>query len=185
MKQEIIYWSRLLNERGLVTSRSGNVSCRSGDGRFLTTCTGTYLGHLKEEEIVEVTAEGHPLESGKTPTSEKALHLGVYARRPDVNAVVHAHSPFTVAYFHYFSRIELLSFESELYLGEVPVIDQFTITVTDVEPVLDAFTGHDVVVLRRHGVVAAGRDFREAFSLIELLEEQCRVQLIIKASKTG
>ena len=149
------------------------------------TCTGTYLGHLKESDIVEVAADGRALEPGKTPTSEKALHLGAYARRPDVCAVVHAHSPFTVAYFHYFPRIELLSFESELYLGEVPVIDQFTITVTDVGPVLDAFTGHDIVVLRRHGVVAVGKDFREAFSLIELLEEQCRVQLTVKAPHIG
>jgi putative sterol carrier protein len=39
------------------------------------------------------------------------------------------------------------------------------------------------VVLKNHGVVAIGKNFKEAVSLIELLEEQAKVNLMLKSSQ--
>jgi len=180
MKEEIIYWSRKMNERGFVTVRSGNASARAGEDKVLITGHDTYLGELAEEDILLADLGGRVLEGKGEITSEKDLHLSIYRKFPEVKVVLHSHSPLTTAFFYYFSSLDMISFESEFYLGKVPVIEQNTPTVTDVKPVLSALETSKIAVLKRHGVVSAGEDFKEAFSLIELLEEQCGVGFYTK-----
>lgn len=177
-KKEMIYWAGLLNQRGLVTVRSGNVSCKLDQDTLLITAHDSYLGHLKEEELVVTDIAGNVLDGRVQPTSEKELHCDIHAQYREVNVILHAHPPFTVAFFHYFDTLDIVSFESKMYLGNVAVIGQDSPIVTDVAPVVNALSSSGIVVLKDHGVVAIGREYREAFGLIELLEEQARVNLI-------
>lgn len=180
---EIKYWAKLLNERGFVTARSGNISMKLDDNTILMTSHDSYLGQLGNDELVIVDLDGNILEGTKGPTSEKSLHLGVYNSFPGSDVVVHSHSPFTTAYFYYFDNLDIFSFEAKFYLGIIPVVPQETPTVEKIEPVLKAFENSSLVVLKQHGVIAKAKTFKEAFSLIELLEEQCKVQLTVRASE--
>jgi putative sterol carrier protein len=54
--------------------------------------------------------------------------------------------------------------------------------VADVAPVIRAMETTKIVVLGNHGVVAMGESFKEAFGFIELLEEQARINLLLKTS---
>lgn len=177
-EEQIIYWAKLLNQKSLVTARSGNISLKRDDSSILMTCHDSYLGQLEADELVAVdAASGQLLEGDRKPTSEKDLHLSIYQAFDDVNAVVHAHSPNSVAFFDCYDSLFCTSFEAELYLGEVPVVEQNSPTVMDVEPVIDALRRNKVVVLGRHGVVAIGKNLKEAFSLVEVLEEQTKVNI--------
>jgi len=180
-KKEIIYWSHLLNQKGLVTARSGNVSCKA-QGGILITAHNTYLGQLEEADIVTLSADGKVLEGG-TPSSESAMHLGIHNRFKDINVVIHAHSPYSTAFFYYFDKLDIFSFEAKFYLGNVPVISQKTPTVTDIAPVIRALEGSSIVILGNHGVVAMGKDFKEAFSFLELLEEQAKISFTARAAR--
>ncbi len=184
-RKEFIFWAKLLNERGFVTARSGNISYRVGSNELLITSHNSYLGSLANEDILLTDISGNLLEGQGEPTSEKELHLTLYRVFPDTQVVLHAHSPFSTAFFYYHKLLPVFSFEAEFYLGKIPVVDQITPTVTELTPVLQAFGKNNIIVLRRHGVVAKGSTFREAFSLIELLEEQARVGLMIYASRSG
>ncbi|MBD3245779.1 MAG: hypothetical protein GF333_02085 [Candidatus Omnitrophica bacterium] len=179
-KTEIIRWAERLNQRGLVSARSGNLSCKDGRGNLFVTAHDSYLGDLSPQEIVRIDLAGKKIEGGPDPTSESSLHCGIHRRFPEMDAVVHAHSPWTTAFFHYYRTLEIFSFEARFYLGQLPVIAQETPTVTDPEPVLNALDTANIVVLQHHGVVTAGKDFREAASLVELLEEQARVNLMLR-----
>jgi len=181
-KQQIIYWAKLLNDKGLVTARSGNISIRTGENAAITA-HNTYLGHLKEEDIVVVDMKGNLVCGDVAPSSERAMHLDIMKKFKDINVVIHSHSPYSTAFFHYFDKLEIFSFEAKFYLGTVPVVAQRTPTVTDTVPVLKALEGCNIVVLGNHGVVAMGKDFKEAFSLLELLEEQAKVSFTAKAMR--
>jgi L-fuculose-phosphate aldolase len=100
-----------------------------------------------------------------------------------VRAVLHAHPPWTVAFFHYFDRLDIFSFEARHYLGSIKVIPQDSPTVSDTKPVSAALEHANIVVLKDHGVVSVGKDFRGPFGLIELLEEQAKVNLMMKRPK--
>ncbi len=180
LKKEIIYWCRKLNERGFVTAKSGNVSAWLEKDRVLITGHDTYLGELEDKDILLVDLDGRVLEGKGEITSEKDLHLSIYKKFPETKVILHSHSPFTTAFFNYFSGLDIFSFEAEFYLGKVPVVEQHTPTVTDIQPVISVLETSKIAVLKRHGVVSVGENFKEPFSLIELLEEQCKIGFYTK-----
>ena len=180
-KKEFLYWAHLLWERGLVAGRSGNVSARTGQQKILLTVTNCYLGMLTASQIAVVGHDGRIISGTKACklTSEKDLHLGILNKFPAAKVVIHAHPVHTLAFFHYFPRLAVFSFETRFNLGKVPVVPQSTPTVTNIKPVLQALENNNIVVLRDHGVVAMGDNFAAVFALIELLEEQAKINLLL------
>ncbi len=79
-----------LHLRGWVPATSGNLSARDGDG-FLVTTSGRHKGHLTRADFLRVGPDGQPRGEGR-PSAETAIHAGLYARHPDVGAVLHTHS---------------------------------------------------------------------------------------------
>lgn len=181
MKKEMIYWGALLDRKGFAAARSGNISCKAESGRIWVTAHNAYLGRLEEEEILLMDPEGNILKGELPLTAEKDLHLSVHRKFPDTGVVVHAHPPYTTALFHYFGRINFFSSEAEFYLGGIEAVPQATPAISDVEPVLRALEKSNIVVLKNHGVVSRGSDFKEAAGAIELLEEQARVDLLMQS----
>ena len=183
LKEELIYWAKMLNQKNLVSARSGNISCKISDKEILITAHNCYLGFLKEEDILLMDLKGKILEGKKEVTSEKNVHLDIHKSFKNIKVVLHAHPPHTVAFFHYFDELDIFSFEAKFYLGKVKVIPQNTPTVVDTSPIIEALKSTNIVVLKDHGVISIGEDFKDAFGWIEILEEQSRINLLIE--KTG
>lgn len=184
-KQEIIEWAKALNRKGLVTAKNGNISYKVEDEKVLITAHDAYLGYLEDEEIILVDLEGNILEGNSELTTEKNLHLSIHNKFRNERVVIHAHSPYSTAFFHYFDKIDIFSFEAKFYLGDIKAISQETPAVTELAPVLEALENSNIIVLKNHGVVSMGSNFKEVFSLLELLEEQAKVNLLIKSSKVS
>lgn len=182
LKEEIIKVGRRLSEAGLAIAKSGNISARLDQDNIFITATGTILGELKEEDIVKVNLAVNKCDSDKRPSSELPLHALVYKNFP-AKIVVHAHPPLINGYFAVHSNLKALTFETKFYLGEVPVIEQDTPTVTRPELVIEALKSNNLVVLKNHGAVAVGNTFEEALGLIEALEEAVRVAAVARLFK--
>jgi L-fuculose-phosphate aldolase len=180
-KQEIIFWGSQLHQHGINHGRSGNIS-RSIDDNILMTAHESYLGFLDEDDILVLDQTGTVLEGDKDPTSEKDLHLSIYEQFHQKHVVIHAHPPYTVHYFHHFDTLTPITLEERAYLGKVGAIAQKTPTITDLDAVHQALGNNDIVVIKDHGVVAIGADFKYTFSLIELLEINARLRLITSVS---
>ncbi|MFA5144748.1 MAG: class II aldolase/adducin family protein [Candidatus Omnitrophota bacterium] len=178
-KEDIIKVGRRLYQNGLTVAKSGNISSRPDEAGILITATGTFLGDLKEDDIVKVSlADGKCAES-KKPSSELPLHSLVYKNFP-AKVVVHAHPPLINGYFAVYQKIKALTFETKFYLGEIPVVEQDTPTVTRPQEVISALKSNNLVVLKNHGVVAVGDKFEDALSLIEALEEAVRTAALAR-----
>ena len=105
---EIIEVSTEIYEKGLVSGKSGNISARfKGENGDIIAITPTLksLSELIEEDIVLVDIDGNILTKGK-PSSEVNMHLEIYKRRPDVNAIVHTHSPYATGFAHSSKKIK-------------------------------------------------------------------------------
>ncbi|MDD5492813.1 MAG: class II aldolase/adducin family protein, partial [bacterium] len=122
-KKEFLYWAHLLYERGLVAGRSGNMSARTSRHNVLLTVTNCYLGMLTASQIAVVDLNGRIMPGTGTCklTSEKNLHFGILNKFPSAKAVIHAHPIYALAFFHYFPRLDIFSFETRFNLGQVPV----------------------------------------------------------------
>lgn len=174
LKEEIIRAGRRLYERSLVAAKSGNISCRLDRDTMLITATGTCLGALKARDIVRVDIRRGLRSSGIRPSSEYPLHSMIY-RNFACSRVIHCHPPLTNAYFAVYPRLADLIFETRHTIGDVPVVRQFTVTVTRPAPVIAALGKNRIVVLKNHGVVSIDDDFSECFYRIEALESAVQV----------
>jgi L-fuculose-phosphate aldolase len=181
LKQAIVRVAKRLDDKGILTSTDGNLSARLPDGGTLITPSGSCKGQLEAEKIVRLFRDGSA-RSGR-PSSEIALHRMIYARRPDVQAIVHAHPPYATAYAVAGMPLDqpILS-EAILTLGRVPVASYAMPTAEElarsVEPLVEH---HDAVLLRFHGAICFARDIEQAGYLMETLEHVARIDFIRRA----
>ena len=168
---------RRLWERGLVAGQDGNVSARVGRDRILVTPAGYSKVDVTPGDLVLLRLDGTKL-SGRDPaSSEVAVHLRAYARRPDVRAVVHAHPPTATGFALVGETLpELVLTEVGVLLGPIPLVPYGTPGTTQLADRFDPFwTGHDVFLMANHGALTLGSDLRVAHQRMETLEHAARV----------
>lgn len=176
-KKEIIEIGRWIWEKDLTAAASGNISVKVGQGALLITGHDACLGMLKESDIGEIDLEGEPKRKGFQPSTEKMFHASVH-KNLNTSVVLHVHPTYTNGYFAANDSIEFDTFETRLTFGEVPVIVQKTPAITDISAVVEALKRSNIVVLKHHGVVAIGESLKDAFFLIQALEEAVKIACI-------
>lgn len=182
LKEEIIKIGRKLYDLRLVTARAGNLSARLDKNNILITATATALGNLSKADIVKVNLWDLSGEKNKHPSSELPLHRLIYRNFP-AKIVIHCHPPLTNAYFAVCSCLKVLTFETNFYLGDVPVVEQGTLTVTKPRLVIRALRKNKLAVVKNHGVFSIGEEFNAALERIEILEEAVRILAVTRLFK--
>ncbi|OFX23412.1 MAG: aldolase [Anaeromyxobacter sp. RBG_16_69_14] len=182
LRRELVGVCLRLDERDLIGAGEGNVSCRLGEDRLLVTPAGTSKGSLRPADLVVVDGASGKVRRGGRASSELRMHLAVYASRPDVQAVVHAHPitaiALTVAGLP--TPNDLVP-EASVVLGEVAVA-RFATPGTDEIPraISPLLARHDVLLLERHGALALGRTLQEALDRMETLERVARIAALAR-----
>ena len=174
LREELIKTGKRLDMRRLVVAKSGNLSARIDENNILITARASSLGDLKAEDIIQVDLTKDIDAVGKKLSTEFPLHSLIY-KTLTPKAVIHCHPPLINGYFSVYSNLKVLTFESKLYLGDVPVVEQETPSITKPELVRDALKINNLAVIKNHGVVAVGENFTEGLYLVETLEEAVRV----------
>jgi len=179
LKKEIIKIGKKLYDLRLVVARAGNLSARLDNDNILVTKSGTSLGSLTLNDIIKV---GLSNIENKPVTSEFPLHSLVYKNFPH-KVIIHCHPPLVNAYFALYSDLKTLTFETKLYLGNIPVVAQDTPAITKPELVIDALKINNLVVIKNHGVVSIADKFSDALYLIESLEEAVKTASVARLFK--
>jgi L-fuculose-phosphate aldolase len=182
LKEEIIKTGKRLLSLRLIAARAGNLSARLDKNNILITATGAALGDLSRRDIVRVDLSGKLPAKSKRPSSELPLHSLIY-KNFAAKIVIHCHPPLTNAYFAVCCRLTALTFETDFYLGDVPVVKQGTLTVTRPHLVIQALKKNKLVVVKNHGVFSIGENFCQVLERIELLEEAIRVAAVARLFK--
>jgi len=182
LRREIVSVSRALDGAGLMPNKSGNVSCRLPGG-FLITPSGIPYSQLEAAEVVELAADGTPLEGGLRPSSEWRMHGEIYARRPEVAAVVHTHSPRATALSC--ARLGIPAFHYMIALagGAIRCMSYATFGTEELaHNAVRGLEGRRAVLLANHGVVAVGASLREAHAVAFEVENLALQYLELRAA---
>jgi L-fuculose-phosphate aldolase len=182
MRDEIVSLGKKLYDLRLVVARSGNLSARLDDSHILVTATGTSLGALRGDDIIKVDLSDEADVKNSRLTSEFPLHSLVYKNFP-ARVVVHCHPTLVNAYFAVYSDLKALTFETRLFVGGIPVVEQDTPSITKPELVIDALKNSNIIVVKNHGVVSVGEKFVDALYLIEMLEEAVKTAAVARLFK--
>ena len=165
--------ARRTASHGLNKGSSGNVSVRLREG-FLITPSGLPNDALHPDQMVAVDMQGQSLGSLK-PSSEWRIHRDIYRARPEVHAVVHAHSPHAVSLsclrrgipsFHY-----LVAAAGGKDIRCAGYATFGTQTLSDA--VLAALQDRRACLMANHGLAAVGATLDAALSLAVEVEELC------------
>jgi L-fuculose-phosphate aldolase len=166
--------ARRLAAEGLVLGTAGNVSAAAGD-LVAVTPTGARLAELEPQQVAVVDRSGELVEGALEPTSELALHLGVYERF-DAGAVVHTHAPMATAISCVVDELPCVHYSMLLLGGTVRVAPYATFGTPELAgAVAEALDGHTAALMANHGAVAYGADVEAAVESSLLLEWACGV----------
>jgi L-fuculose-phosphate aldolase len=165
---------------GLVVGSGGNLSARiTGTDECWVSATGTWLDRLDRPSFVRVRLGDGSLvgDASALPTSELALHLATYRRRPDVSAVVHLH-PQTVLLLDALGEpIRLVTTDHAFYLRRVVTTPFRLPGSTELAEVVAAAAadGTDCVLLAQHGCSVLADSVELAHKRALYLEEAARL----------
>jgi L-fuculose-phosphate aldolase len=182
LRADIVEVGRRLYARGYTASNDGNISVRLGSDRLLMTPTSVCKGFMTVDMMVITDLDGKKLEGERNPSSEMQMHLEVYRRRPDVNAVVHAHPPLATGFA--VAGIPLdraVLAEVVCTLGSVPIAEYATPSTKELPAAVGKYVqAHDGMLLANHGALTLGKDVFSAYYKMETIEHFAKISLVAR-----
>jgi ribulose-5-phosphate 4-epimerase/fuculose-1-phosphate aldolase len=176
LRKEFVLACRILLNEG-VSEAAFNVSVRLSGNRWMTMpVTSPTLVTVDNLKVA-------PIDSGPT---HWAAHPAIYKARPDVNAVVHVHPPYAIAFGVLGEEFRPIHHYGTPFLGKVALDDSPGQTENpERAAVLAQKLGSGRLLLQRaHGTIAVGKDLREAVLLTLYFEEACRIYAIARQMGT-
>ena len=176
LRRQIVAVMRAMADRGLNKGTSGNVSARFGGG-LLVTPSGVPADALGEDQIVRLDQHGHSEAGSAKPSSEWRMHAGLYARRPDVGAVVHCHARHAtilacagrpIPPMHY-----MVAVGGRTSIPLAPYATFGSEALAD--SVADTLEGGYACLMANHGLIAVAPTLSRALAIAEEVEEQAAV----------
>jgi L-ribulose-5-phosphate 4-epimerase len=174
--QEFMAVAQRLWERGLLAGSGGNLSLRVGGTSYvMIKPSGVPNVDCRPETLLGVDPAGKVVIGQGRPSTDTGFHLGIYRARPDVQGIVHAHAPWSIALTLLdYRELPLLTPQAWYNLGRVRVVPYAMPGSKEEDAwVIDAFRDERMVaiMLQRHGLVTVGPALSTAENLAELVEE--------------
>jgi len=157
-----------------------------GEEAFLLNPVGVLFNEITASSLIKVDIDGNMLSESpyKINPAGYTIHSAVHSGRADAMCVIHTHSvagmaisalecgylPINQHAMRFYNRIAYHDYEGLAF------------DLSERDRLLRDLGNHSVMVLRNHGLLAAGRTIDEAFSLIYYLEKCARAQLQAMAS---
>lgn len=184
-RDEIMRTMERIYRYRMTTTSGGNLSIREPDGTVWVTPARVDKGGLRREDMVRVSPDG-TTEGPHPPSSELPFHQMIYAARPDLSGVVHAHAVALVA-FSITGQVPdtRLFHQSRHVCGPVGFAPYALPGSEDLgRSIAETFAkGFDCVVLENHGVAVGGDGLQSAFQKFETLEFTAKT--LVKARLLG
>ena len=185
--QDLVAANRILADQGVVDG-FGHISVRhdKDPNRFLLS-RSMAPALVTADDIMEFDLDGTPVDQqGRSPYLERFIHGEILRGRPDVQSVVHNHSPGVIPFGVAGSALRPVYHLSGFLGGGVPVFEirDTAGPATDMlvrnpglgRALATALGQHSVALMRGHGAVVVGGGIRQAVFRAVYTEVNARLQ---------
>jgi L-ribulose-5-phosphate 4-epimerase len=189
-RAEIVTACRVLEKAGQADMVWGHVSIRDPDGRGVWL-KGSNLGfdEVTEEQVILLDWDGEIVEGEAGRHVEYPIHTEIMARRSNVNAVVHTHPLYSIAFAATGWPLRALSHEGSHFVPpDVPRFEQTgdLVRTPDLGRALAETLGERLgVLMPHHGITTVGTDVGEAVAAATHLERACQIALLAGPDAMG
>jgi ribulose-5-phosphate 4-epimerase/fuculose-1-phosphate aldolase len=192
--RDLVIGNRVLSNEGVVDAY-GHISVRNPEDAqhfFLSrSLAPEFVGF---EDLIEFGLDGEPTEGDiRTPYLERFIHSAIYAARPDVMSVVHAHAEDVLPFGISKQPLVPVIHSGAFIGGEVPVWDiadafgdETNLLVTNTaqgDDLARRLGGNSVVLMRGHGFAAAATSVVDVVRMSVYLPRNARA--LIKGLQMG
>lgn len=181
-----IWIAHSLFNRGKTTGSSANMSFRDGNNIYIT-CSGSCFGLISEDDFAVMTLDGKVI-GEKKPSKEWPLHLALYNKSPEIGAVIHTHSTYSVlwSFIPSDNKADCIPDNTPYLKMKLGTVGLVPYEKPGSKELFSAFenklTQSDGYILKYHGPVVPGKSLMDAFYCLEELEESCRIAWELKNS---
>ena len=191
--EDLVAANRILAEQGVVDG-FGHVSARHDkDPQRFLLARSMAPALVSAADIIEFDLDGNAVNAeGRTVYLEIFIHGAIYKARPDVQAVVHSHSPSVIPFGVTGANLRPVYHMSSFLGSGTPIFDiRLKAGMTDMlirnntlgADLARALGDHAVVLMRGHGSTAVGNSIPQAVFRAIYTETNARLQA--EAAKIG
>jgi methylthioribulose-1-phosphate dehydratase len=172
--------------RGWVPATSGNFSTRDeATGQIFISRSGLDKGQMTPGDLLVLDEDGRALRGSGRPSAEAGLHVVIYNKRPEAQAIAHVHTIWNTllsARFADAGQVEIAGYEllkglsgveTHRHHERIPIIansQDYHTLARQLEEALDGNPLAHGVLLSAHGLYTWGRSVAEARRHVEALE---------------
>lgn len=178
IRKEIIEKGINMLEDGLTSGTGGNISYSPPEEDYaLITPSGVPYREITPDQIAKVDYQGKKLgREGPEPSSEAPMHTLILKSKPDVNAVIHTHSPFASTVATLGKGIPPIYYLIADIGDKVPLAEYATYGTREIaESALAVLEDRHGVLLEKHGALAVGETLEDAYYYAGLIEELAKI----------
>jgi L-fuculose-phosphate aldolase len=165
--------------KGLVEGTAGNISARREDGSIVITPSSVDYEDMRLEDLVVVDLDGAVLQAadGRSPSSEKALHLACYKGFDDVGSVIHSHPVHATMFAITHQDIPACIDEFAIYVGGDVRCATYAASGSEDMGVaaVEALQGRGAALIANHGMVAVAPNPAKALHITGLVERSAQI----------
>jgi L-fuculose-phosphate aldolase len=177
--QAVLSAAKEMLRRGLVEETAGNISARQQDGTVVITPSSVDYAEMQLDDLVVVDPEGNALRAkeGRSPSSEKLLHLACYQAFDDVGSVIHSHPVHATMFAVTHQDIPACIDEFSIYVGGNVRCSRYAPSGTaDVgAEAVEALKDRGAALIANHGMVAVGPTPDKALHITALVERSAEI----------
>ena len=161
-KRKLVLANRILAMEGVVDAY-GHVSIRNPenpDSFFISRALAP--AYVSEDDIMECAVHGgavFPNYTAMKPYGERIIHASVYARRSDINAIVHAHPAALIPFTACDVPFNIVFHSSSMFYDGIPMYEiseqsgLHISTIEEAEKMAQSMEDKHGLFIRNHGVV--------------------------------
>ena len=186
LRSDVALANQIIERFGL-SKAFGHVSARiPGTDTFLIP-TRRSPAFAQAGNLLLMNTEGKLIAGDGAPNSEMWIHARIYAARPEIGGVVHAHPPACVCLTQIGEPHRIVHNHGGVFFAGVAEFDRIGLIRTRElgDALAQALGSRVAVMMRGHGITTAVADVRAATIAALYLEESASLQLTMLAAAGG
>lgn len=150
---------------------------------FLINRYGVIFDRMKASDLVRIDQNGQVVGGATTHSRVNAagfvIHSAIHMARPDLNCVIHTHTAAGMAVAAQAHGLLPISQHALKFYGKLAyhTYEGIALSLDERERLIADLGPHKAMILRNHGLLAAGGDVAQAFHEIHFLERACQAQV--------
>jgi L-fuculose-phosphate aldolase len=188
LREKVAIACRILAQEGHESALAGQITARAdAPGTYWMLSFGLGFEEAQKSNIIRVDGDLNVLEGDGMPNPSNRFHLWIYARRPEINAIIHTHPPHVSALAMIGEPLVPAHMDTMMFYDDCAYLPEWPgVPIGDEEGrLISAAIGTKrSILLAHHGQLAACATLEEATMLSIFIERAARLQLLARAAGT-